>query len=707
MRLLSIVSPCSIVLAAAFAAPALAQDAPPAGASAAFRVAEARQHDAETIKALSTEGQLLYRRDRVKLDGYQYCSQAVALAERGEFRLSIRAASRALYIGQQQGNDDLVALSKRDFAIAYSYAGDLDRAEQYAREALQHQAKDPRVVAGPAYKVLGDVAARRGRMADAIAFYDQSLGAASENFRPLVQISLANAYIAERKPQQARDLYDQIPTPDSPALRAIHWRGLGNLLLLEGKPAAAVKLFAAAAQDASGSDSAYQRLWAQEGLARSYLAVNDAARARRAYFEAAQSAESIRAKFRSEEFKAGLFGDTQQIFERALSLSMEAGDVEAGWRLSEASRSRALLDVVRERVSLGGGTDAVALSADPVPLREVQATLRGGEALVEFHTLDQRLYAWVVRKDSVKGVTIEQPREALEKIVDQFRQSIFERKRTAGELGQRLYQILIQPLGLAENERLLIVPHGALHYLPFQALRDGSSYLIERHALAVAPSASVAIQLVKKGTMASGRLVAFGNPAYEDPRLALPGSEREIEQIGNLFPSKKLFVQHDASKRLFRDNAGSGRILHVAAHAEVDTIDPLASRILLAEEGQDPGFLEAREVYGLPMGDVSLVTLSACESGLGRIARGDEILGFTRSFFTAGAAGLIVSLWPVSDDSTELLMTSLYGELAKGAEAIDAMRAGQIAVLKRPRFSHPFFWAPFNFIGDWRMRLQG
>ncbi|MCK7582613.1 MAG: hypothetical protein MZV65_48275 [Chromatiales bacterium] len=145
---------------------------------------------------------------------------------------------------------------------------------------------------------------------------------------------------------------------------------------------------------------------------------------------AARSAESIRAKFRSEEFKAGLFGDTQQIFERALSLSMEAGDVEAGWRLSEASRSRALLDVVRERVSLGGATDAVALSADPVPLREVQATLRGGEALVEFHTLDQRLYAWVVRKDSVKGVTIEQPRAGLEKIVDQFRQSIFERKRT-------------------------------------------------------------------------------------------------------------------------------------------------------------------------------------------------------------------------------------------------------------------------------------
>lgn len=707
MSPLPIVARSLLVLGAAFAAHALAQDAKPPETSAAFRVAEAREHDAETLKSLSSEGQLLYRRDRVKLDGYQYCSQAVALAERGELRLSIRAASRALYVGQQQGNDDLVAVSKRDFAIAYSYAGDLDRAEQYAREALQAKAKDAHVVAGPAYKVLGDVAVRRGKMADAIALYNQALGAASERFRPLVQISLANAYIADRKPQEARALLEAIPPPNDAALRPLYWRSQGNLLLLEGKPAAAAKLFTAAAQDASGADAAYHRLWAQEGLARSYLALNDTAGARRAYLEAAQSAESIRAKFRSEEFKAGLFGDTQQIYERALSLSMDAGEVETGWRLSESSRSRALLDVVRERVSLVGSTDAVALSADPVPLREVQATLREGEALVEFHTLDQRMYAWVVRRDSLKGVTIEEPRAELEKLVDQFRQSIFDRKRTTAELGQRLYQILIQPLGLADNERLVIVPHGALHYLPFQALRDGNAYLIERHALAVAPSASVAIQLVKRGAAASGRLVAFGNPAYDDPRLALPGSEREIEEISKLFPSKKVFVQHDASKRMFRDNAGSGRILHVAAHAEVDTVDPLSSRILLAEEGQDSGFLEAREVYGLPLGDVSLVTLSACESGLGRIARGDEILGFTRSFFTAGAAGLIVSLWPVSDDSTELLMSSIYGELAKGAEAIDAMRAGQIAVLKRPRFSHPFFWAPFNFVGDWRMRLPG
>ena len=696
----------ALIAAVALGAVAHAQDAPVADAPPAFRSAEARQRDAETLKALSTEGQVLYQRDRVKLDGYQYCSQAVALAERGEFRESIRAASRALYVGQQQGNDDLIAVSKRDFAIAYSYAGDLDRAEQYAREALQHAAKDPAVVAGPAYKILGDVAVRRGKLAEGIAYYNQGLAAASERFRPLIRISLVNAYVADGKLAEARAAIQEIPVPDNPASKQLYRRSLGNLLLAEGKPAEAAGVFAEAAREASGDDATYERLWAEEGLARSLLAQGDRQAARKAYVGAARSAETIRAKFRSEEFKAGLFGDVQQIYERALALSMEAGDTEGAWELSEASRSRALLDVVRERVPLAGAGPGRALGAQPMKLAEVRGVLREGEALVEFHSLDERLYAWVVRPGGIRGVTIAMPRAVLDRSVEQFRAAILERRRTADELGRRMYEALLKPLGLAEGERLVIVPHGALHYMPFQALREADRYLIERNPLAVVPSASLAAQLAGRAADARGRLVAFGNPANEE-KYALPGAEREIQKIGTLFDDKRVFVQHEASRQAFRSNAGSGRILHVAAHAEVDTVDPLASRILLARDAADPGFLEAREIYELNLGDVSLVTLSACESGLGRIARGDEILGFTRSFLTAGVEGMIVSLWPVSDDSTELLMTTLYGELAKGAQAIDAMRAAQIAVLKRSRFAHPFFWAPFNFIGDWRMRLPG
>jgi CHAT domain-containing protein len=332
--------------------------------------------------------------------------------------------------------------------------------------------------------------------------------------------------------------------------------------------------------------------------------------------------------------------------------------------------------------------------------------LRPGEAMVEFHALDDRLIAWVLRPDGVQGHLIQRSRKDLAADVEAFRQAVFTRNAAVKPWGERLYALLIAPLHLAPAEQLVIVPHDSLHYLPFQALQQGGRYLIEDHALGYAPSASLAIGLVQRGAGRHGKLVAFGNPG-SDARLALPSAEKEVQLIGALFPDNRIFVQNAASKRQFREATANAGILHIAAHAEVDLIDPLQSRILLAPEGNDTGFLEAREVYGLNLDSVSLVTLSACESGLGRIARGDEILGFTRSFLTAGASTLLVSLWPVADNSTELLMTTLYRELAKGKPAAGAMQAGQLAVLKQPRFAHPFFWAPFDLMGDWRMQFGG
>jgi CHAT domain-containing protein len=684
-----------VVVACVCALVSAARAQEPGDGSSAFDSAQARRADADTLKALSADGQLLYQRERVKLTGYQYCSQAVAAAERGDFRDSVRAASKALFLGQQQGNDDLVAVSKRDLAIAYSYAGDLDRAAQYAREALGHEARDPAIVAGPAYKTLGDVAVRRGQLAQAIGFYTQAAEAASERFRPLVEISLANAYATHRDAKQARALYERIAVPSGPLL-PLYRRGLGNLLLVEGKPADALKAFESAAQTARGSDASYHRLWALEGMARSLLALGDKAAARARYVEAAQLADGVRSRFRSEEFKVGLFGDVQKIFEQAIGLLADAGDYAAAWQLSEQSRSRALLDVVRDRVA------PAEASAAPVRLAELAAALRPGETLVEFHSLDDRLLAWTIGRAGLEGTSLPLPRAELDAAIDAFRQAIFERRRNAADIGAALYAQLLAPLELPAGARLIIVPHGGMHYLPFQALRTPEGFLIERHALAIAPSASIALQLEQHHAGGSVPLVAFGNPA-NDAREDLPGAEREVRLISRFFPQSQVFVEGQASKARFAELAGAGRILHIAAHAEVDSLDPLQSRILLAGSQSDPGFLAAREIYGLDLRAVSLVTLSACESGLGRIARGDEMLGFTRSFLTAGASTLLVSLWPVADSSTELLMTTFYERLTKGEQAIDAMRDAQLAVLGNRRFAHPFFWAPFNLIGDWRL----
>jgi CHAT domain-containing protein/tetratricopeptide (TPR) repeat protein len=677
---------------------------PDAPLTPAARDAEARVRDAETIATLSQEGRLLLARDQVKLDGYAYCSMSVAAAERGDFRDSIEAASRALVVARQTDNANLAALSRRDLAIAYSYAGDLGDAEQYAKEAIAAGAKNPEQVLAPAHKVLGDIAARRGDPAAALTEYRIALESASARYRPMVLLSITNAQIATGDAAGARATFEQTSGVKETLLAPLRKRIEGNLLLAEHKPQEALAAFAASATT-GGSDASYDSLWAHEGMGRAYLALGQRRQARDAWLAALDDSEKIRARFRSEEFKTGLFSDTQTVFEETIALVVEDGDYPLAWTLSEKSRSRALLDVVRNR--LAANVDEAQLNGRTLSLDDVRGTLRPGEAIVEYHGLPDRMIAWVVRPDGIQGFTLPIARKDMTLAVGDFRNAIIRGRPQALTYGTKLDALLIQPLGVRPGERLIIVPNGALHYMPFQALRNAQGFLIQRHALALAPSASVAVQLVRRQQRIASNLVAFGNPRIA-PEFDLPGAEAEVRAIGPLFAQHEAFVQSDVTRKTFSDNAPAGRIVHVATHAQADTVDPLHSRVLLAPakqpaDGPDP--MLAQDIYNLKLDSVALVTLSACETALGRIERGDEIMGFTRAFFYAGASALLVSMWPVADDSTSLTMRTFYGSLTKGEEAIDAMRDAQLAVLADSRFAHPFYWAPFDLMGNWRLSI--
>ena len=198
------------------AQPAAAQagDADADNEARAALAAIGRLDDADTALSLAAEGAALYDREAVKLDGYAYCSQAVELAEKGEFRESARAASKALHIALQTGNKDLLGKAYRDLAIAFNYAGQLERAEQFATLALKYPGLNPTQVNGPARKVIGDVRTRQGRYDDAIASYEQAQQGSSDRFRPLVDASLANALILSGDLPRARGTLDAIAEPD-------------------------------------------------------------------------------------------------------------------------------------------------------------------------------------------------------------------------------------------------------------------------------------------------------------------------------------------------------------------------------------------------------------------------------------------------------------------------------------------------------------
>jgi CHAT domain-containing protein len=259
-----------------------------------------------------------------------------------------------------------------------------------------------------------------------------------------------------------------------------------------------------------------------------------------------------------------------------------------------------------------------------------------------------------------------------------------------------LYDELVAPLEpLLENadsdvmdavSKLAVVPHGPLHQVPFHALFDGGRYVMERFEVSYAPSATVYALCQERDTRDQGRAVVFG---VEDPLI--PAATTEARTIADYLPRAEVHVGENATVENLRNTAPKSGTLHLACHGLFRSDNPMFSALKLHD-----GWLIAADAMSLELSG-SLVTLSACESGRSEVIGGDEILGLTRAFLSAGAATLVVSLWLVQDETTAELMGGLYERLRNGEGRAAALRAAQLEL--KEQHPHPYFWAPFVVIG--------
>lgn len=270
--------------------------------------------------------------------------------------------------------------------------------------------------------------------------------------------------------------------------------------------------------------------------------------------------------------------------------------------------------------------------------------------------------------------------------------------------------------------------------------------LIERLPLHQIVSATVYREVRKQPRVAgNGTLVAFADPALpshaadraQTIRLAeversglelapLPETRREVNTIATLFPTRSTtYIGREATESRFKSVAPNASLLHVASHGYLDREFPLDSGLVMTPspgggEG-DNGLLQAWEVFEQVQLNTDLVTLSACETGLGEVLQGEGLIGLTRAFQYAGARSILASLWRVSDQSTAELMEHFYVGLAKGVPKDAALRNAQLALLRGTKIApqdsalrgvgglvesthvkHPFYWAAFELIGDWQ-----
>ncbi len=455
--------------------------------------------------------------------------------------------------------------------------------------------------------------------------------------------------------------------------------------------------------------------------------------------------------------RATLLADRHRFFERLVDLRVEQGRSAAAFEASERSRARTLLDEVSGRRVTPPRSLAEIRAALPPGYVLLDFWLGEARSFV-WVVRAEGMTLTILPGESVIEAASQSATPAL--VVPPGTVRIAKRESQIDQLARMLFGPIAHQL---VGERFVIVPDGVLFDVPFAALPiPGSGVgaperLIDRGPVVTLPSASLALEIrdaVARRPPAPGGLLAVGDPVFGCPddrlvcatptakgatsslperiaervRAVLKPARQERQVTGADLPRiartgaevaaiARLAQGLPVSSRVGFDANRSAvlgahleryRILHFATHGLVDPVYPDRSGLALARrdaagaELDGDSFLRLGDLAGLKL-NADLVSLSACDSALGRQKRGEGPQSLGRAFLAAGAANALVSLWRVDDSSTEQLMVGFYRQLLeRGLDPAAALRQAQLEVRSRPGWSDPYFWGAFVLEGDWR-----
>jgi len=339
---------------------------------------------------------------------------------------------------------------------------------------------------------------------------------------------------------------------------------------------------------------------------------------------------------------------------------------------------------------------------------EVQHQLPAGTALIEFVLAEDNLVIFVLTSDGLHASTVPVRSADLEAKVWFLRDLMLRKNTNEWQLpAAGLYKTLIEPIEAAgwlrDVNRLYIVPHATLHYVPFATLlrQPGtrSEALIDDYTLAYLPAAATLVYRDDpRGTAKSVFALAPAN-------TRLMYARQESQDVSNFFPQEhKLLVGSQATESSFKRLASQYDVIHLATHGYFNKVNPLLSGVMLEPDAQEDGRMEVHEILELKL-NANLVTLSACDTALGsgyfaEVPAGDDLIGLTRAFLFAGTPSVLASLWEVNDRSAGTLMHSFYGNLRLADKATALRQAQRSMRTRNGPYAHPYYWGSFVLVGQ-------
>lgn len=653
------------------------------------------------------------------------------------------------------------AICLNSIAVAYldSYQGALfDKFYKQARDLLK-SGGNKRSNAYLTYN-YGQHCMMQGKVDDALQSYEEALAAFKEVDDPLQQSRVLSAiglvYLSMNRPQRAQEYYEK-------------------------------------AQQIADKVGNLEARWdSATGLGKASKAQNDLPKAERYFRDAISLIEKERGQLSRDAFKTYSLDLRSDSFSDLIEILVANKEYDAALEMAEKGRARAFLDLLEGRsrgkmpskavamVSSTFGDDPSAekivdkppmiamalpsesgfrsvevlpratsaieasaispINATPPTTAEIKSLVsKSKTCVIEYFTVNDKLYTWVVKPDGqtimaepakVEAQDLSKKIADANKLITTTPKNIEEMRqleKTRQAALKDLYNILVKPieehLPKAPEEVVTFVPHKDLFAVPFAALiAPNNKYLIEDHTLAYIPAIGVlrATQKISESVGDKNNLLAFGNPITKEISFlgTLPYSEKEVKKVSELFGpgNSTLEIGEKATKKAFNSQAPSHAVIHLATHGLIDQEHPMDSALVLAPEAKDDGLLTVKDILQMPPMHAKLVVLSACQTGKGKIT-GDGVVGLSRAFIIAGTPAVVVSQWNVDDVMTEYQMEHFYRAYLSGQSRAKALRDAQVKIIafmekktgadaaatatnSEKIRANPRYWAAFQLIGE-------